>query len=562
MFDKTIIKKQKRKKEGSEIMAGIQIGGIASGFDTTSIVEELMKAEKTKVDNVLSKQKVEEYRQEAYVNINNAFSDFILKMRNTFGVSNHISNSWSVRPSAMNSLSWLNKATSSNSNLLVANATSAATPGTHQVTVKQLADNVKFASSSNVQLDATKPLSEQGIKDLKLTISTKNGDVVIEDTDGTMTLQDLAKQLNNIEGINASYDETINRFFIGTSDTGSENFLQITDENNSGILSALNLDGQLTSGQRYEGKNAIVDYNGATNIEFNSNTFNLQGVEMNLKGVNPNETVTVTIETDADALVERLNTFVDEYNTLMEKIADELSAKTYYDDYPPLTDEQKKEMTEKEIELWEAKTKSGLMRNDSVLKSIQSALRESIFTPVTLSDGSTVSLSDFGIEGKGYFEGGSKGQIKLDTDKLRQSLQTNSGQFMEAFFGSPSDSSLNVLDKNLTSSQISEKRKQSGLFNRVSDILVGGMQQIISKAGTGDHSAKYRNVSSNILTDYVKAGSKSALDYILDDYKKRVTELNNKLSKIENRYWKQFTAMETAINKLNSQSSAFYSYMG
>lgn len=544
------------------VMAGIQIGGIASGFDTTSMVEELMKAEQTKVDNVVSKQKIEEYRQEAYIEINNMFSDFILKMRDVFGVSGHVSNSGAIRPSAMNNLSWLNKATSSNSNLLTANATSAATPGTHEVTVKQLATNVKFASAETVELDATKPLSEQGVTDLKLTISTKNGDVVIEDVDGTMTLKDLAKQLNQIDGVSASYDSTLNRFFLGTSETGSENFIQITDENNSGLLSALKLDTQITSGQRYEGQNAIIDYNGATNVEFSSNRFTIQGIEMNLKGANVGEVVTINVDTDVDALVDRLNTFVEEYNKLMENIADALSEKTYYDDYPPLTDEQKKDMTDKQIELWEAKTKSGLVRNDSILKSIQSALREAIFTPITLSDGTTVSLSDFGIEGKGYFEGGSKGQIKLDTDKLRQSLQNNSGQFIEAFFGTPSDSSLNVLDKNLSSSQIQEKRKQSGLFNRVSDILVGGMQQIINKAGAGDYSGNYRNVSANIMVDFVKAGNKSALDYILDDYKKRITELNKQLAKIENRYWKQFTAMETAINKLNSQSSAFYSYLG
>lgn len=543
-------------------MASIQMGGLSSGLDTSAIVEELMKAEKTKVDNVVSKQKIEEYRQEAYIEINNMFSDFVLKMRDVFGVSSHVSNSGTIRPSAMNNLSWLNKATSSNSNLLTANATSAATPGTHEVTVKQLATNVKFASTAKVELDATKPLSEQGISDLKLTVSTKNGDVVIEDTDGTMTLNDLAKQLNQIDGISATYDSTLNRFFLGTTETGSENFIQITDENNSGLLSALKLDTQMVSGQRYEGQNAIIDYNGATNVEFSSNRFTIQGIEMTLKDANVGEVVTVNVDTDADALVDRLNTFVEEYNKLMENISDALSEKTYYDDYPPLTDEQKKEMTDKQIELWEAKTKSGLVRNDSILKSIQSSLREAIFTPVTLSDGTTVSLADFGIEGKGYFEGGSKGQIKLDADKLRQSLQDNSGQFIEAFFGSPSDSSLNVLDKNLSASQIQEKRKQSGLFNRMSDILVGGMQQIINKAGAGDYSGKYRNVSANIMVDFVKAGNKSALDYILDDYKKRITELNKKLTKIENRYWKQFSAMETAINKLNSQSAAFYSYLG
>lgn len=541
-------------------MAGIQMGGIASGLDTNSIVEELMKAEQTKVDKVTSNKKVEEYRQEAYISMNDAFSDFILEMRDLFGVSNQVSNSGALRPSAMNNLSWMNQATSSNNHLLTATATSSATVGTHQIVVKQLANNVSFASSENVTLDPTQSLSDQGITSLKLTVSTKNGDVTIEDLDGTMTLEDLAKQLNNIDGVVASYDKNLNRFFLQTSETGADNFLKITDENNSGILEALKLDHQLTSGETYRGQNAIIDYNGATDIEFSSNRFTIQGIELNLKNANVGEVVTVSVETNVDTLIDKLETFVNSYNSLMEKIADTLSEKTYYKEYPPLTDEQKKAMTEKEIELWEAKTKSGLMRNDSILKNVQSAMREAIFTPITLSDGTQVHLSDFGISGKGYFEGGDKGQIQLDKDRLRKALQTDGDKFVEAFFGAPSDSSLNVLDKNLTADQIQTKRQHSGLFNRVSDILVDGMQQIINKAGAGDHSSKYRSVSANIMVDFVKAGNKSVLDRLLDDYNTRISRLNQQLTKLETRYWKQFSAMETMINKLNSQASTFYSY--
>lgn len=537
------------------------MGGIASGLDTNSIVEELMKAEQTKVDKVTSNKKVEEYRQEAYISMNDAFSDFILEMRDLFGVSNQVSNSGALRPSAMNNLSWMNQATSSNNHLLTATATSSATVGTHQIVVKQLANNVSFASSENVTLDPTQSLSDQGITSLKLTVSTKNGDVTIEDLDGTMTLEDLAKQLNNIDGVVASYDKNLNRFFLQTSETGADNFLKITDENNSGILEALKLDHQLTSGETYRGQNAIIDYNGATDIEFSSNRFTIQGIELNLKNANVGEVVTVSVETNVDTLIDKLETFVNSYNSLMEKIADTLSEKTYYKEYPPLTDDQKKAMTEKEIELWEAKTKSGLMRNDSILKNVQSAMREAIFTPITLSDGTQVHLSDFGISGKGYFEGGDKGQIQLDKDRLRKALQTDGDKFVEAFFGAPSDSSLNVLDKNLTADQIQTKRQHSGLFNRVSDILVDGMQQIINKAGAGDHSSKYRSVSANIMVDFVKAGNKSVLDRLLDDYNTRISRLNQQLTKLETRYWKQFSAMETMINKLNSQASTFYSYM-
>lgn len=538
-------------------MAGIQIGGIVSGFDTTSIVEQLMDAEKTRVDNIVNKRKIVEYTQEAYHEINNLYSDFILSMRNLFGVSSSISNTGATRPSTANNLSWVNKATSSNSNILTAKPTSGANTGKHEITVHQLADSAKFASSSTVNLTGDKSISEQlGVDNFEITITTKNGTTTIKDEDGTLTFDQLVKQINEIEGVTASYDSTIGRFFLQTTETGADQFIQIDGPHADQLLGELHLN--MSSGTQYAGQNAIIDYNGATDIEFNSNQFRLQGLELDLKTANPGEKVTITVETDIDEVLNRMNTFVSEYNKLVENIGNKLVEKVYHKDYPPLTDDQKKGMTEKEIELWEAKTKSGLIRNDSTINSIQNALREALLQPVTLADGTTISLSDFGITGKGYFEGGSKGQLTIDEDKFREAMRTKGDSFGKLMFSVPSDSSLNVLDKGLSQTQLTQKRQESGIFNRISDIMVNGMQSIIQKAGTGSKDSTFRQVSSNILLDFVKSGSKSVLGSSILDYNKRIDQLNAKLTKIEARYWSQFSAMEKAIAQMQSQSSSLF----
>lgn len=46
-----------------------------------------------------------------------------------------------------------------------------------------------------------------------------------------------------------------------------------------------------------------------------------------------------------------------------------------YRDYTPLTEEQKKDMTEKQIELWEEKAKSGLLRGDTILSGATNQMR-------------------------------------------------------------------------------------------------------------------------------------------------------------------------------------------
>lgn len=540
-------------------MAGIQIGGIASGFDTTAMVEKLMEAEQTRVDNVVTKRKLVEYTQEAYNEVNKMYSDFILNMRDLFGVNSYISNTGATRPSAANNLSWVNKATSSNDKILTAKPTSAATTGKHEITVHQLADSAKFASSSNVQLDGSKSISEQlGVDQFEITITTAKGTTTIKDTDGTMTFDQLVKEMNNIEGVSASYDASIGRFFLQTSETGADQFIQIEGPHADQLLGELHLN--MTSGTKYAGQNAIIDYNGATGIEFSSNQFRVQGLELDLKGVNPGEKVTVTVEMDTEEVLNRMKTFVSEYNKLIEDIGTKLTEKAYHKDYPPLTDEQKKAMTDKEIELWEAKTKSGLIRNDSIIEGIQNSLRDALLQPVTLADGTSISLADFGITGKGYFEGGSKGQLTIDEDKFREAMRTKGDSFGQLMFATPSDSSLNVLDKGLSQSQLTQKRQQSGIFNRVSDIMVNGMQQLIQKAGTGSQDSTLRKVSSNILLDFVKSGSKSVLGTSISDYNKRIDDLNAKLKTIETRYWSQFSAMEKAISQMQSQSATLFSF--
>ena len=69
------------------------------------------------------------------------------------------------------------------------------------------------------------------------------------------------------------------------------------------------------------------------------------------------------------------------------------------------------------------------------------------------------------------------------------------------------------------------------------------------------------------MTDIsTKAGKTSSvnntftLGRLLDDYEDKITSFEERMADLENRYYKQFTAMETAINKANSQSASLASF--
>ena len=78
---------------------------------------------------------------------------------------------------------------------------------------------------------------------------------------------------------------------------------------------------------------------------------------------------------------------------------------------------------------------------------------------------------------------------------------------------------------------------------------------MINKAGPGSDGDLHRNVSSNILLDFVvEHGSISKIDKWIGDFTDKIKRLEDILLQREDRYWRQFTAMEKAIQMMNEQS--------
>ena len=102
---------------------------------------------------------------------------------------------------------------------------------------------------------------------------------------------------------------------------------------------------------------------------------------------------------------------------------------------------------------------------------------------------------------------------------------------------------------------MAQRQAESGAFIRIYDNMTTGIKDIVSKSGPGSESTLLRSVKSTILIDYVTKGSKSLLDSDIGEIDKRIDRENQRLITIEQRYWKQFTAMEQAMSQMNSQSS-------
>lgn len=185
-----------------------------------------------------------------------------------------------------------------------------------------------------------------------------------------------------------------------------------------------------------------------------------------------------------------------------------------YRDYPPLTDEQRSAMKETEITAWEAKAKSGLLKNDDILKDTITAMRSVI-------NNSIGQLSSLGITTGQYYEGG---KLYLDEDKLKKALQSNPQQLSNVFQGS------------------------DGIVNKLSTTMTNTLQKFSDRAGTnrfsGDLSAAFKD--------------ESVMGKQMKEYTSRISDLMKRLDDQETRYYQQFSAMETAMNQLQSQSSSLF----
>jgi flagellar hook-associated protein 2 len=338
-----------------------------------------------------------------------------------------------------------------------------------------------------------------------------------------------AVNANKAAGVSMFYDEVTDKIAITTTQTGNNREGAEIAVEGEFLTSALQIDTSKEQG----GQDAILEINGLRTTR-KSNTFTTNGVTFTLHGVttegSSGTATTVTVAHNIDGVFNTIKAFVDKYNEVIETINDKLSEQRY-SDYSPLTDEEIEEgnLTESQIDKWQEKARSGLLKNDSLLRGTVFAMRNVLSSIVTGLTGEVTvtkssqsvttvanSLSVIGITTGDYRE---NGKLHLDENQLREALQSNPDAVMELFTKS------------------SEVTAEQGLAYRLYDTINHEISRITDKAGT----------AGSLVDDSIIGKTISRLDKDMD-------KLEDRLTQLEDRYWRQFTAMEKAISKMNQQS--------
>ena len=639
----------------------MRMTGMMSGMDTESIIQELVAAKRTKVDDVKKKQTKLEWKQDAWKELNTKLKNLQSKYLNNMRFST----------------AYMKKTTKvSNSSAVSVITGENAVNGVQSLQVEQLARTayltgaeMKSAKGSLTALsklsDLTGGESIAGSGQIKIQAGSKEVSMTIT---ADTTISDVMNQLKDA-GLNANFDEKQQRLFISAKESGEANDFSIVglDANGQAALSALGIstgldaaaraeyqkwadyvgstdtetaenmkalyqaeldksvEGYLTSykeltssieslqkdleeatdeeskasirkiidqrkeqlaeiekninvtpttdeegnttytavatdaliekirqpyvdranyakkvvedkvnisasdgSSKIDGQDAIISLNKAK-FTNSTNVFEINGLTLTaLSETKAGEDVTITTQDDTDGIYDMIKNFLKEYNSIINEM-DKLYNADSASKLEPLTDDEKDALSDKEVEKYEKKIKDALLRRDSNLSSIRTAFTTTMSSGVTV-DGKKMYLSDFGIDTLGYFNAADneKNAYHIDGDPDDENTSGNADK-LKALISSDPDTVVSF-------------------FSSLSRKLYSSMDKL-SSAVEG-----YRSYGSFYDDKKMKS------DYA--DYTTKIAELEEKVNDYEDKWYSKFSKMETALAKMQSNSSAISSLLG
>ncbi len=496
----------------SSVTSSLRVAGLATGLDTESIVKELMKIERMRLDRLNQQKQILQWQQEDYRAIYAAlrsFRDkvFAMKLQATYLAK---------------------KAVSSDEAVVTPTAGPGAVPGMYNINVNQLAKGVFKISQSALEDEKSgdgsiKPLGMQfDVSNVPL----ENGQIKFSINDKPFTFDPsvdtiftVVSKINSANiGVDAGYDANLNLFFLTTTNTGSQAKIEIKGTSASFFNECLklSLNEDTSNGTLYaNGQDAQFSFGDATGLTSSTNTVTVAGITLTFKQVG---TVTITVSPDTDAVFNAIKDFVDAYNDLISKINAKLTEPRYRD-YLPLTDEQREQLSDEQEKKWEEKARSGLLQGDLLLQGILSKMRATMSAVVPGLSGKYDTLADIGITTGSYAE---RGKLYIDEAKLKEALAKDPEGVMKLF------------------TQSAATYAEKGIAARLYEDVDGTLKMLYAKAGSDTSFSTVDN---------------SAIGREIARLNERIAAWEERLQQIEDRYWRQFTALEEAIARMNAQSA-------
>lgn len=489
-----------------------RVTGLASGFDTDSLVTSMLSNYQARLDRQNRTTAKLQWKADALRNVNS-----LLK---TFRESNMSVLNSSANMLSKSSYSAFNVTMLSTTKAVSVSAGASAVEG--KVTIKSVTQLAAAATLGSADVFSEPISTNTALKDLSFNNALRfdeNGEISfsINDVDFTFTedtkLSDMMSQINaSSAGVKMSYSSLKDGFTLTSKTVGSASEIKIVNTSGNAFSEEDNAFG--IAAQTMNGKDAMLNIDGYDVVR-SGNTFTIDGITYTLNDVytpaEEEDGISFTVSRNVEEVVDKISKFVDSYNELIGKLQGMLS-ESVFRSYTPLTDEQRDAMSDTDIAQWEEKAKSGLLRNDASIRSLIDTIRSALYTAV---EGTGLKLSDIGLTTGAYSDGA---KITLDKAKLRTALENNP------------DAVANLFTQTSSSEDAGVKFKESGLIVRISNAMLNYTSQATST-------------------------TLSLLQTQISDSEEAADTLEDKMYSKSEALYRKFSAMESALAKLNSQSS-------
>ena len=370
-------------------------------------------------------------------------------------------------------------------------------------------------------------LSDLGIDSGSFTINGKT--ITISKSS---TIDSLLSAVNKSgAGVTMEFSTPTNSFMITSDNMGTGENISISGD--EAVTKALGLTAEDGSIIGYTaGQNAVFEINGQE-IYHNSNSYTMDGTTFTVDdSTELDKAYSINVSKSYDDVKQLIKDFVKDYNQLIDDVYDYTATSPKRDSknnlYEPLTDAEREEMSEDEIEKWEKLAKQGVIYNDSTVNGIMSKMRMVLYNSVTLDDGTKFGIYGMGIKTSSEYT--DHGKLEIDEDA-----------FDKAFDADPE-----AIAKLFTDGE-------SGIMQQVKGVLEDAVRTTTDVKG------------SLIRKAGLKSGSTATDNFLYKEMQKvndRIKTLQDRYDAKEEYWWKVFTNMESAMSQLNSQSSYLASYMG
>lgn len=457
---------------------GFSVSGLVSGLDTESIITKLMNIEKKPITQLQQKEAAYNVKLSAYGQLKSLLSGVRSAARNL----DHRSDitTYSV--------------TSSNSNVVTADAQITAVKGTYSVEVQQIATVQKLRSAGFGDSEAVGAGT--------ITLKLGSGSTTIITVDASDTLSDVADAINRKQSdvvANVISDGSQSFLTLTSQKTGESNVIELTvmENGTSSIDDPENLDSTGLSRlvhrqgvaenllQTQAAQDAMVTVDGIQNIKRSSNTIEnvIPGVTLYLKNQDPGQSVQLTVARSDTLLTNRVNAFISAYNELV----DYLKQAQRYD---------------------AAKNEAGTLFADATTRMIDRNMKDWISRSVPGVTSGFNTLAELGIRTN-------------DQDHLEMDASTFNAKLSENF---------DAVTSFFTQS-------------------TSGAEGFAVKIGKGVDSLL--SPTSGILTIRTNGVQKT-----IDSMETQISKLNDRSENTETRLKKQFTSLEVLLGKYQGLSDS------